>query len=381
MAQWPVRLVSALEVSLVQAFATLWRNMFRHFDCYPWKLAPAFDPQLPRADRQAIVQEFLTAPECCLDHGLCLPLRQYTANLDDYLEPIPVSDLAGENAPAPAGDPTLRLFLQTLFERSVVTSTQVELQFAGLSAWVSGGSKGPRLNLPALASRAVTATFADAVKRWRALPCNKASVARSSDGRARPAWTKAANLGHKTTYPHVLTRQVSRDMIAAGERLPTGRHPHALVAAEAKRRFALLPESEQDRWMAKAAGLRAVAKSLPAPIDRLEFPDQAGLCPGGPLGLSSRSGQFPMRPEIVHESIQAQKFADRVSKWSQQHSTRATADPAFPDSVQGTHPCVWDRQKQHGYRGCAGSRLRRRSRHARSISPQSIAVLCQPQKR
>ena len=33
MAQWPVRLVSALEVSLAQAFATLWRKIYRYFEC------------------------------------------------------------------------------------------------------------------------------------------------------------------------------------------------------------------------------------------------------------------------------------------------------------------------------------------------------------
>ena len=94
--------------------------------------------------------------------------------MDAYLEPAevppPASDLAGDDPPPVMDDPTLRLFLQTLFERSVVTSTQVELQFAGLAAWVQGGIRGPRLDLAGLSARAVTTTFTSAVKRWWALP-------------------------------------------------------------------------------------------------------------------------------------------------------------------------------------------------------------------
>ena len=168
------------------------------------------------------MRQFLDAPECCLDPGLCSPLRKYSANADDYLEPaevpIPVSDLPAGDAPAARNDPALRLFLQTLFERSVVTSTQVELQFAELSLLAHGRSGGPRMNLPGLSSRAVTTAFKSAVKRWRALPWVKDSVARSSDGRSRPAWTKTANPGHKTTYLHLFAKQVSCDMIVEGAR-------------------------------------------------------------------------------------------------------------------------------------------------------------------
>ena len=61
-AHWPPRLVSALEVSLVLAFATFWRKIYRYFDSYPWRLAPACDPHLARADGGAVVRQFLDAP-------------------------------------------------------------------------------------------------------------------------------------------------------------------------------------------------------------------------------------------------------------------------------------------------------------------------------
>ena len=63
------------------------------------------------------MREFLDAPDCCLDPGLCLPLRTYTAVLDDYLEPAasdgPVSDPDAARVER-EDDPTLRLFLRTL---------------------------------------------------------------------------------------------------------------------------------------------------------------------------------------------------------------------------------------------------------------------------
>ena len=344
MADWPPRLVRALEVALVLAFATLWRKIYRYFDCYPWRLAPAFDPQLARTDRETVVREFLGASECCLDPGLGLPLRKFTARIEDYLEPADtpptVSDLADGDA---AHDPTLRLFLQTLFERSVVTSTQVELQFAGLSLWTTANLRGPRLNLPGLAARAVATSFGDAVSRWRALPWIRDSVPPRQSGRSRPAWTKTNNPGHKTTHLHLFAKQVKLDMIAAGEWPMPGVSKGQLSArltAEASRRFALLSEGDQARWKAIARTKRDAARFRPAPIDLIEFPDAAGLCPDGPFGLSSRAGKFPMRPEVVQERLDAQRFADRVSAWGSQFSTRVGADADFPDSVPAARVCV-----------------------------------------
>ena len=158
-----------------------------------------------------------------------------------------------------------------------------------------------------------------------------------ADGRSRPAWTKSANPGHKTTYLHLFAKQVRRDLAAAED---LSCPDVASLASEAQRRFSLLPASDQAAWKAKAAAKRVLAASRPAPIDLLEFPDQAGLCPDGPLGLSSRDSLFPMRPGVVEEKLAAQSFADRVKAWERQHSSRASPDPGFPDSVPGKSVCL-----------------------------------------
>ena len=268
-----------------------------------------------------------------------MPLREYTAVLGDYLEPVapdgPVSDLDAARVER-EDDPTLRLFLRTLFERSVVTSTQVELQFAGLTMLTTGGMSGPKFNLPALSAKACGKSFADAVSRWRALPWIAEDVACRADGRSRPAWTKTSNPGHKTTYLHLFAKQVKQDLVAAGD---VSCPDVATLASEAKQRFALLPPADKASWKAKAAAKRVIAAVRPAPIDLLECPDQIGLRPDGPLHLSSRDGLFPVRPDVIAEKIEAQTFAERAKVWASQHSSRALADSGFPDSVPGKAIC------------------------------------------
>ena len=109
---------------------------------------------------------------------------------------------------------------------------------------------------------------------------------------------------------------------------------------ETKRRFALLPEQDQARLKREAAARRLYSRTLPAPIDRLEFPDVVGLCPDGPLGLSSRDGNFPMRPQVVQERLDVQGFADRAHIWEKEHAGRVEADPEFPDSVPEARHCI-----------------------------------------
>ena len=165
-----------------------------------------------------------------------MPLRKFTANVEDYLEPLdappPVSDLADRDG---ARDPTLRLFLQTLFERSVVTSTQAELQFAWFWMWTAGSVRGPRLNLAGLAARAVTKSFSDGVRRWRALPCIRDAMPPHADGRSRPAWTKTTTQGHKGTALYAFSKQVKQDMVAAGEYPMPGVAPSTLAIACGRR--------------------------------------------------------------------------------------------------------------------------------------------------
>ena len=190
--QWPRRLQAALTVSLLLAFCILWRKLFHAFDCYPWRLAAAFDMTRSEEARRKTIQEFLNSNICCRDLGLCQPLYLHAPSIEDYFHTV------------------LEEFLRTLFERVVVTSTQVELQFATLSLWTNGRGNGPRMHLPCLAARAKNTSFKNAVELWRrALP----RFDTRTDNRSRPDWTRRENKGSRTSYLHLY----SRDLLAEPE--------------------------------------------------------------------------------------------------------------------------------------------------------------------
>ena len=100
--------------------------VFHAFDCYPWRLAGGFDGRRTMEARRQTIREFLAGNPFCLDVGPCQPLRLHASDIEDYFYIV------------------LEEFLHTLFDRVVVTSTQVELQFAKLSIWttVAGGCRG-----------------------------------------------------------------------------------------------------------------------------------------------------------------------------------------------------------------------------------------------
>lgn len=190
MRSWPRRLLAALTVALCLAFCILWRKLFHFFDCYPWRLAAAFDMERPEEARRKTIKEFLDANLCCLDLGLGRVLRNVATSIEDYFDTV-----LGE-------------FLLAFFQRVVVTSTQVELQFAKLSLWTNGrGGSGARMGLPTLAARAKNTAYKNAVNQWRrSLP----GFGLSSNNLSRPNWTKSVNKGGKTSYLHLY----SRDLLA-----------------------------------------------------------------------------------------------------------------------------------------------------------------------
>ena len=310
MRPWPRRLLAALTVALCLAFCILWRKLFHAFDCYPWRLAAGVDVQRSEEARRTTIKEFLDANICCLDLGLGQPLRLHAPFIDDYF------------------DTALEEFLRVLFERVVVTSTQVELQFAKLSLWtnVSGGS---RLGLPALGAKAKNTAYKNAVEQWRrALPGDSAATANLS----RPEWTKSSTQGSRTSYLHLY---VSDLLAEARDSHPPNLGEHWTRAAAS---FHELPPERQEQYKHDARLSRCVASSSQLP------PLARAACPAddvveGPLGIASRTG-FPMRASAVAAHQRKTKFADVWGKWVKAHKSKIEASADYPDSVESVRVCV-----------------------------------------
>ena len=292
MRQWPRRLLAALTVALCLAFCILWRKLFHAFDCYPWRLAAAFDMHRSREERRKTIEEFLDANMCCLDLGLGQVLRVHAPCIDNYFDTV------------------LEEFLRTLFERVVVTSTQVELQFSKLTLWTMGRGSGRTMGLPCLAARAKNTSYKNAVEQWRrALPGFE-----RKNNLCRPDWTKCENTGSRTSYLHLY----SRDLLAEMEGSPhmnLGEH-----WAQAALSFHELPEERQEKYKSDARLSRNVAHSsqLP-PLARAAIP--ADDAAEGPLGIASREG-FPVRASAVAEHQRKTTFADVCGKWTKAHNSK-----------------------------------------------------------
>ena len=317
MRRWPRRLLAALTVALCVAFCILWRKLYHYFDCYPWRLAAGFDMNRPEEARRKTIKEFLVANLCCLDLGLGRVLRLHATSIEDYFNTV------------------LAEFLRTFFERVVVTSTQVELQFAKLSLWTNGrGGHGARMGLPCLAARAKNTAFQNAVTQWRrTLPGIE-----MSNNRGRPDWTKAANNGAKTSYLHLY----SRDLVAE-----TGVSPHTNLGEHwrlAAASFHTLPQERQEKYKSDARLSRAVAHSSQRP-PLARSATQADDMVEGPLGIASRKG-MPMRASAVAEQQRKTSFAKVCAEWTKAHKTKTEADADFPDTVQGVRVCHGDKCTQ-----------------------------------
>ena len=328
---WPSRVLAALQISLVLAFCCLWRKIFYYFDSYPWRLARAFDDRCTREEQRAVLQKGLTeVSDCCVDPGVLEVLRALTTNPDDYFGTV-------------LGD-----FLKTFFERVVVTSTQVELQFARLSIWTAGGGRGPRLGLPSIAARATTTEFENSVKRWReSLQCPP------SRGNTRPEWTKHITPGSKKNYLHLYMEDFVQELRTAGDsEVADVRGNMGPLARRASKEFKELPATKQSEYKRNARCSRAVALASPSPLATALAPQADRV--EGPLGLAS-SGIFPMRPSAVAAHLDGQRFVDVVKRWQRTHSSKVEPSPTFPDTIEAKDVCTGGFCKKPLFHDVAGS--------------------------
>ena len=152
--------------------------------------------------------------------------------------------------------------MTTLFERVVVTSTQVELLFSKFSHWSDGGGRGPKLGAAGLAARGNLTSFRDLVLRWRN------QKAPDEHQQRRPPWTKFHRKGSKRTRLHAFANSAAwRSM------------------RDLKADFARLPPAKQSVCENRASFDRTLARTDLAPSEKaLRPPDDI---PAGPMGLSS----------------------------------------------------------------------------------------------
>ena len=225
-------------------------------------------------------------------------LRALTTNVDDYFDSV------------------LHDFLVTLFERVVITSTQVELIFASLTKFTDDRKDG--IGLPTLGAKYILSAYTQMVERWRSGLCPGEET---YGNKKRPPWMFLHPPGYRTNHLHVLARTLS---------LPQGVASGRMSAVKAC--FDELPDEEKARLRAQARTERALAKHTPSRLD--EALRERGERAEGPLGMATRSGEpFPLRPEAVSKALEGTAVKDVAKSWGVRHQSYAEPLKTFPDTV------------------------------------------------
>ena len=304
LAQWPDRVKVALQVSLVLGIAWFWRKVIVHYNSYPWALAPAFSKRRSWSERMATLQAFFRAAPCCLDLGLSRQLRKA---FDSDVKLYDGTRLAD--------------FLHTVFSRQVLTSTQVELQFAALTAWTHTRNK--RLGLHGLAARSMNKTFTDFVRVWR----EAAGQRKKADYRRRPSWTKLRKERSKTALDlycshtaQEMHRSGEMEQIEKADRLPTLR-----AAARAK----WIDECEETRAEFElAAGNDTQHAACP---DHVDTAAPSHVDPESPLQLAALNGDFPIEPYLVRGYDKKFGFKQVLNKFRRRRGWYTQGGPEIGD--------------------------------------------------
>ena len=306
---WPLALLVALHTSLVKSFCRIWRLLVWHFDCYPWLLAPGYDPRASSEQREKAFLDFLALPKGSqkLDAGMARKLRELVNSYDDLMEP------------------TLYDFVKALFERVVVTSTYVERIFKYLT---HRSSKHPS-KVPTLGAKHVNTEFDAIVRAWRA-----GQGGSGHSGKTRPAWVRTSVPGSHLTGLHLFEREQSFTDINAclGDGLTQASifHKHHCAALTS---WSALSEEERRDYTTRASRLRNGAHAEQSRLDSYIHEESKQKPRAGPWQLSSRQGKFPLHEDIIREAMDGNTMAGVAKRWDVTVRDKVEPDPTFPKTV------------------------------------------------
>ena len=255
---WPQALSVSLHTSVIVVYSRLWRLCVYVFLSYPWLLAPAYDPTSSEDEVNKCLPSFLRIAKGSqqLDAGFSMKIRDNVETIRDLKEP------------------TLYLFIQTMFMRLVCTSTFVERIFRYLSAW----TRTTPQCVATLGAKHTSRMWSDLVAMWR-----KGLGMGSKDPHRRPAWARSSK-GERTTGLHLFSQAQSKSSVFARNADWTA-----------------LSEEQRAEWKTKAKRRRTVA-AAGAPLERYLDDVQTEQPREGPWNLSRQQGPFDIHPDVVRDA-------------------------------------------------------------------------------
>lgn len=295
LAGWPEVRLRIVRRAILAMVGQLARKLILPWQQYPWRVWPLAVPDSSPQERATCAQDLLAAPPCCLDSGFSLKLRRMNPSQEELLRP------------------DLRVFLETVFQRVVPTSTFIERRFAHFSHW----SKN-RLSWSALAAKHVTNWTRTAADAWREQHPRRVRPKHN----ARPAWVKRLP---RTTGFNVFVGEFRRQHAGSVQGV-AGRQDFARDAARAWRR-----KSDEEK---RAFSLRARASNARRKRELLEEEEeQAGNAEsetGGPWGMAELHGQWPISCGHLEKVLApCTAIKARAAQWDEASGSRLCSAVAF----------------------------------------------------
>ena len=307
---WPSFVRSRLHVAALLAFSGIWRKLCFSFKCYPWLLAPAFDVRRSDEERRQTLSRFLNADACCLDSGLCAPLRSLRRESDG--QPLEVNDFFNS---------LLEEFLIAVFDRVVVTSTQVELMFSHMGRWTLSPDAG--IGIASLAAKSLLTQFRQAVDRWkRSVPDRSSALSRNNNYRA--PWMFPRAEGANVTHLHLFM----------------GENKKWVSMSDARVAFAALTPGEQQSYRERALAERTRARVTPSRLELALQEGDADKLGSGPLGMSSVDGPFPMEGSSLRLFTDGRSLTNMSDEWVRQSTTIAAESADAHCDPESHEACV-----------------------------------------
>ena len=268
-ARWPTRLMHAFQKCTHLAFCLIWRHLIHRFLCYPWAAAAIFNPEIPPYEKHDAIVELCSSQPCCIDSGLCQPLREELCSKeDDFLHP------------------GLQEFVWTMLQRAMPTSTAVEMMFAPLSMWTE--KSRARLTLSGLDALHVNTVFEDTVEKWWQQLESHVPGCVTSGNQRDPVMAHSEQKGIHTCAWHQFTK---------GK--PWGENK------DLRAQFKDLPECEKQEYKRRAKNSRVQARIEGSACDKVLAHMAQDLERCGPWKLSAKCGtsraDWPLHPSIIQK--------------------------------------------------------------------------------
>ena len=283
LAEWRPAQKLALQQLVLLAAGQLWRKLVMPWRSYPWKMWPLVWGDTVEAKAQA-ASELLAQRECCLDHVFSLKLQKLANGDPDML----VSPAANE-------------FLHCCFTRAVATSTFVERRFASYGAWTARRASAPRL--PTLAAKHVTSCVKEFVDAWR----SRDEAGAAPGFKSRPVWQTTAAKGQRLTGLHVFAQEMRQRHL--GGELRVGGEACSGFLTSTREKWAQLSAAERAPYTRAARERNAQAAALAQSAEQQEAKT------GGPWGMASLSGMWPVEEGLVAAALTECNFQERAAQW------------------------------------------------------------------